>query len=157
MLEAALDAAGDAATAAVLVAGPAGIGKTRLLAELAAIARARGATVLTGRCIQLIGSGLPYLPLVEALRPLRDAPPLSELAGGSRLRLFEERAPCSGGSARTRRSCSCSRICTGRTSRRSTSSPTSRTPSRGHRILLFASYRSDGCCPATAAAPRRPG
>jgi DNA-binding SARP family transcriptional activator/DNA-binding GntR family transcriptional regulator len=66
----ALDAAGEGHGNAVLIAGPAGIGKTRLVDELAALARARGATVLGGRSIQLVGSGLPYLPLVDALRPI---------------------------------------------------------------------------------------
>ena len=49
----------------VLVAGEAGIGKTRLGAELAALAGADGATVLAGRCDQYLG--VPYLPLREAL------------------------------------------------------------------------------------------
>src|SRR5215207_3447293 len=57
----------------VLVAGEAGIGKTRLGAELAALAGADGATVLSGRCDQY--PGVPYLPLREALgRHLAAAP-----------------------------------------------------------------------------------
>jgi len=57
----------------VLVAGEAGIGKTRLGAELAALAAADGATVLAGRCDQY--PGVPYLPLREALgRHLAAAP-----------------------------------------------------------------------------------
>ena len=112
----ALDAARDGHGSAVLIAGPAGIGKTRLVAELAEHPRARGARVLRGRSIQLVGSGLPYLPLVDALRPiaaevasaqfdveLRELPRLvPELAANAavpndqhgrtdtRLRLFEE-------------------------------------------------------------------
>jgi DNA-binding SARP family transcriptional activator/DNA-binding GntR family transcriptional regulator len=103
-------AAGEGGT--VLVTGTAGIGKSRLVAETQARARGRAATVLTGRCIQLIGTGLPYLPLVEALRPLADAPEIRDLPAlrrllpvsgdeeqaaqepgthaGSRLRLLEE-------------------------------------------------------------------
>jgi DNA-binding SARP family transcriptional activator len=71
-LEQALDGATAARGATALVAGPAGIGKTRLVGELAERARRRGATVLTGRCIDLVGAALPYYPLVEAIRPLRD-------------------------------------------------------------------------------------
>jgi DNA-binding SARP family transcriptional activator len=57
----------------VLVAGEAGSGKTRLGAELAALAAAEGATVLAGRCDQY--PGVPYLPLREALgRHLAAAP-----------------------------------------------------------------------------------
>lgn len=51
-----------------LIAGEPGIGKTRLLAELAARARADGWTVLAGRAYE--GEGMPpYLPFVEALQP----------------------------------------------------------------------------------------
>ena len=104
-LEAALEVAGTT----LFVAGPAGIGKTRLTAELAERASARGTTVLAGRCIQLVGTGVPYLPLVDALRPLRGSltglrelprlvPDLADGAGApvaaaradSRLALFEE-------------------------------------------------------------------
>jgi DNA-binding SARP family transcriptional activator len=49
----------------VLVAGEAGIGKTRLAAELAGLAEADGAVVLAGRCDQYLG--VPYLPLREAV------------------------------------------------------------------------------------------
>ncbi|RBM16396.1 LuxR family transcriptional regulator [Prauserella sp. PE36] len=55
---------------AVLVAGDAGVGKTRLLAELSADAHDRGALVLTGRCLDVREGGLPYLPFAEALAPL---------------------------------------------------------------------------------------
>jgi DNA-binding GntR family transcriptional regulator len=37
--------------------------------------------VLSGRCIQLVGTGLPYLPVVDALRPLRGSPALKGLSG----------------------------------------------------------------------------
>src|SRR6266508_1361932 len=70
-LTAALEAATASRGSIVLVSGEAGIGKTRLVSEFATRARGGGATVLTGRCIDLVGAGLPYLPLVDALRPLR--------------------------------------------------------------------------------------
>jgi DNA-binding NarL/FixJ family response regulator len=54
----------------VLVAGDAGIGKTRLVTELAARARAAGAQPLVGRCIDLVGAEVAYLPVAEALRRL---------------------------------------------------------------------------------------
>jgi tetratricopeptide (TPR) repeat protein len=54
----------------VLLAGDAGIGKTRLVTELGARARAAGAQPLVGRCIDLVGVEVPYLPVAEALRPL---------------------------------------------------------------------------------------
>ena len=41
----------------------------------------RGATVLDGRCIQLVGMGLPFLPFAEALRPIGDSPAIAALAG----------------------------------------------------------------------------
>ena len=66
----ALDAtqAGNGVT--VLVAGEAGIGKTRLASELAERARDAGFEVLLGRSIDLVGTELPYQPFAEALRPL---------------------------------------------------------------------------------------
>lgn len=50
-----------------LVSGEPGIGKSRLLEELAAQARANQITVLTGRCWEA-GGAPPYWPWVQALR-----------------------------------------------------------------------------------------
>jgi DNA-binding SARP family transcriptional activator/tetratricopeptide (TPR) repeat protein len=54
------------AAGVVMVAGEAGSGKTRLLIELAGDARASGATVLAGRCIE--GGLVAFAPFTEALR-----------------------------------------------------------------------------------------
>ena len=62
-LTAAVERARTGRPAAVLLAGDAGVGKTRLLAELCGRARAAGATVLTGHCVDLGAVGLPYLPV----------------------------------------------------------------------------------------------
>ncbi len=53
-----------------LVGGESGIGKTRLVDELAARARGRGARALSGDCVELAEGELPYAPLIGALRPL---------------------------------------------------------------------------------------
>ena len=59
----------------VLVAGEAGIGKSRLADELAATAQGRGARVLWGRCWES-GGAPAYWPWVRSLRSyLRDAEP----------------------------------------------------------------------------------
>ncbi len=52
----------------VMLGGEAGVGKSRLAAELAGEVDADGATVLVGRCPA--GGAEPYHPLVEALGPL---------------------------------------------------------------------------------------
>jgi predicted ATPase len=65
--------------AMVLVAGDAGVGKTRLLAELADQARQRGAQVLVGGCVELGDIGVAYLPVVDALHELADDPGDAEL------------------------------------------------------------------------------
>jgi DNA-binding NarL/FixJ family response regulator len=57
----------------LLVSGDAGVGKTRLLTELAADAARRGFTVLSGRCAELADS-VPYLPLADALRGASSGP-----------------------------------------------------------------------------------
>jgi DNA-binding CsgD family transcriptional regulator/tetratricopeptide (TPR) repeat protein len=80
--------AGTGAT--VLVAGEAGIGKTRLASELANRARAAGFDVLLGRSIDLVGTELPYAPFVEALRPLGEIRYGDRQGAGSQLRVFEE-------------------------------------------------------------------
>jgi class 3 adenylate cyclase/tetratricopeptide (TPR) repeat protein len=53
-------------TRVALLAGEPGVGKTRLVAEVARELLDRGATVLGGRCDELIAA--PYQPFVEALR-----------------------------------------------------------------------------------------
>ncbi len=65
----------------VLVGGEAGIGKSRLIAEWAGRARARGALVLSGGAVD-VGetAALPYVAIVEALRPLTEDPGRSVLA-----------------------------------------------------------------------------
>src|SRR6266850_6081801 len=50
----------------VIVGGEAGMGKTRLVSELAARARRRGTVVLSGACTEAELS-LPYLPFLEAI------------------------------------------------------------------------------------------
>jgi DNA-binding CsgD family transcriptional regulator/tetratricopeptide (TPR) repeat protein len=89
-LERALDAAGTGNGATALIAGEAGIGKTRLATELASRARDAGFEVLVGRSIDLVGTELPYQPFVEAMRPLRDPSQVGEQTAGSQLRVFEE-------------------------------------------------------------------
>jgi DNA-binding CsgD family transcriptional regulator/tetratricopeptide (TPR) repeat protein len=77
-LAGALAAAGSGRGSTVLVGGEAGIGKSRVAAELAARARDQGWLVLAGHCIDLIGAGVPYLPVAEAIRSLRDSPALRD-------------------------------------------------------------------------------
>ncbi|HEY7073775.1 MAG TPA: BTAD domain-containing putative transcriptional regulator [Solirubrobacteraceae bacterium] len=87
-LGAALRRAESGSAATVLVAGEGGIGKTRLAKAVAARARAAGFRVLAGRCLDLVGPELPYLPFAEALRPLVTALPFAE--AGSQWRGFEQ-------------------------------------------------------------------
>jgi ATP/maltotriose-dependent transcriptional regulator MalT len=68
-LRAALDALGEG-SATTVIAGEAGVGKTRLVSEFVELAGAQGMTVLIGGCIDLGEGALPYGPVVEALRRL---------------------------------------------------------------------------------------
>lgn len=98
--------------AVALLGGEAGVGKSRLMAELAAAATARGALVLSGGAVD-VADPPPFLPLSVGLRSvLRDPPPrvaevvrpwLAELV---RLRIvpgrpgrFGETGPSAGGGA----------------------------------------------------------
>jgi DNA-binding CsgD family transcriptional regulator/tetratricopeptide (TPR) repeat protein len=69
ILEAAWRRATDAEPAVVLVGGEAGVGKTRLAAELTSRCAANETRVLVGHCVP-VGGVLPYAPIVEALRAL---------------------------------------------------------------------------------------
>jgi DNA-binding SARP family transcriptional activator len=77
VLQQALDGRGRV----VLVAGEPGIGKTRLLEELAGLAPARGAQVLIGCCYEM-EQNMAYAPVVEALRSLLTAPPSAATPAG---------------------------------------------------------------------------
>jgi DNA-binding NarL/FixJ family response regulator len=68
-LERAFAAATGGQPSVVVIAGEAGIGKSRLVAELCLRVRAAGGRAVIGGCLDL-GEGLPYLPFVEALRGL---------------------------------------------------------------------------------------
>src|SRR5262245_62754046 len=83
----ALDAAAAGAGSTVLVAGEAGIGKTRLATELGTRARDAGFEILVGRCLDLVGSELAYQPFVEALREL---PVVPAKGAGSQQRVFAD-------------------------------------------------------------------
>jgi DNA-binding CsgD family transcriptional regulator len=63
-----------------IVAGEAGVGKTRLVGELTAHAADAGFTVLTGHCVELGAEGLPLAPLIDALRTLARTTAADELA-----------------------------------------------------------------------------
>jgi predicted ATPase/DNA-binding CsgD family transcriptional regulator len=68
-----LDAAASGQPVVTLISGDAGVGKTRLVTELASTARAHGFTALAGRCAE-IGDAVPYLPLADALRDATTGP-----------------------------------------------------------------------------------
>jgi predicted ATPase len=78
-LAALLDHAEHGRPQLVLLAGEAGVGKTRLLAQFADRAEQRGVRVLAGGCVELGDIGLAYLPVVDALRGLADDPAEAEL------------------------------------------------------------------------------
>jgi DNA-binding CsgD family transcriptional regulator/tetratricopeptide (TPR) repeat protein len=67
-LEASLEQAESGRPMTVLVAGEAGIGKSRLVNEFTLRASRGGTSVLRGACVALIQDGLAFAPLVEALR-----------------------------------------------------------------------------------------
>ena len=70
LLEAARRRATDGEPAVVLVGGEAGVGKTRLVAELTDHSAADGIRVLVGGCVPVGDGALPYAPIVEVLRTL---------------------------------------------------------------------------------------
>ena len=148
-LEAALRDAADGRPSLAFVAGESGVGKSRLVAELAGRA---GARIAIGECVELGEEELPYAPIVSVLRTLArdDDPVLGELPDSVRAELAtllpelggEARngggartasrgcsrrcSRCSTSSAASSRSRSCSRTSTGPTARRAPSSSSSR-------------------------------
>jgi DNA-binding CsgD family transcriptional regulator/tetratricopeptide (TPR) repeat protein len=57
-----------AGPAVVVVGGEAGVGKTRMIDEFARRCRGEGARVLVGGCIELGEEGVPFAPVIQALR-----------------------------------------------------------------------------------------
>ncbi|HKO27548.1 MAG TPA: AAA family ATPase [Solirubrobacteraceae bacterium] len=85
-----LESAAAGEPVVVLVGGEAGVGKTRLVEEAAARARAAAARVLTGSCIEVGGEGLPLSPVVDVLRSLMrqmQDDELDEVLGPARIEL----------------------------------------------------------------------
>jgi DNA-binding CsgD family transcriptional regulator len=72
-LDDALNVAANGEPRIVALAGEAGVGKTRLAAELETRARERGFTVLHGECVEFGGEEFAYAPFVAALRDVPDA------------------------------------------------------------------------------------
>ena len=70
-----LDLAGTGQGATVLVTGEAGIGKTRLAAEVATCAGAKGFEVLLGRSIDLVGVELPVPTVRRRVASAREPVP----------------------------------------------------------------------------------
>ena len=89
-LRLALDQASAGRPGTRLITGEAGIGKSRLVEEFLAAARATDALVLEGDCLPLGEAGLAYAPFVAALRPLvrsLDPDRLDRLVGPGRAEL----------------------------------------------------------------------
>jgi predicted ATPase len=68
VLQRALARASSGTGTAVLIAGEAGIGKSRLVSEFEERARAREALVLIGECVELAEGELAFAPIISALR-----------------------------------------------------------------------------------------
>lgn len=87
MLGAFDDARLDARAATVLLAGDAGVGKTRFVAELTERVSRRDGRTVCGACLELVDRALPYAPIVEILRNLArtlTADELEEVVGPAR-------------------------------------------------------------------------
>ncbi|WP_432824703.1 helix-turn-helix transcriptional regulator [Dactylosporangium sp. CA-092794] len=98
-LRALLDRAAAGEPVVALVAGEAGIGKSRLVQEVSRIAADAGVRVLAGGCVELGGEGLPLAPLVDMLRTIARSTPVEDLqiclgpARSELARLLPELAP----------------------------------------------------------------
>jgi DNA-binding CsgD family transcriptional regulator len=69
----------DTGSGSVVVAGDAGVGKTRLLSELRQQAREAGWRTILGHCLDFGDSALPYLPFSEAFgRLATESPALAD-------------------------------------------------------------------------------
>ena len=82
-LERLLARASSGSSRAVLVAGDAGIGKSRLVGELEERARARDVCVLVGECVELAEGELAFAPIISALRGVMQEPASVEWLEGA--------------------------------------------------------------------------
>ena len=94
VLTGAFGAARSGRAAAVLVAGDGGVGKTRLVEELARHARRAGAVVLTGSAVDITDAP-PFWPVLSAIRNAARAEPDTDVA--TLLRQWLTRLPQAGG------------------------------------------------------------
>jgi ATP/maltotriose-dependent transcriptional regulator MalT len=88
--EAYRSAASDECGSAVLVAGEAGVGKTRLVSEFIDWVKEQGGLALVGGCLEFVDRALPFGPMIEALRQLHrslDDATLADVLGPSRVEL----------------------------------------------------------------------
>jgi predicted ATPase len=76
-----LSQAAGGVPAVALIGGEAGVGKTRLVSELAERASQAGFLAVAGQCLELGAAGLPLAPLVDVLRTLARSLPPDVLAG----------------------------------------------------------------------------
>jgi DNA-binding CsgD family transcriptional regulator/tetratricopeptide (TPR) repeat protein len=92
--------ADDGEAAAVVLAGDAGIGKTRLVTEISAEVQAQGGVVLLGHCLGLGQAAPPFLPILEIISQLHAATEDTEIVesterllradvAGDQVRLFD--------------------------------------------------------------------
>ncbi len=91
LLGQALERARGGVGSIALIAGEAGIGKTRLVSEFVAHLREDGLNVMLGRCVDLVGTELPFQPFTDALRPhVQVLPWMAESPEVSQRRVFEQ-------------------------------------------------------------------
>jgi DNA-binding winged helix-turn-helix (wHTH) protein len=94
-LTAALDAARGGRGGLLLLSGEAGMGKTRCASEFAALARSRGLSVWSGRCLD--GGAAPaFWPLIQVLRDAAVDPALAEPERSEAERLLQQLVPHAG-------------------------------------------------------------
>ena len=150
----------------LLVSGEAGIGKTRLVGDLAAFAAGTGFAVLVGRCHEgdYAPALWPWVTIVRGLPGADDAPELApllagsstaDLWGGSGLRMFDAVVALLADSAGDSPCCSCWRTSTGPTRRRSSCYATWRRAHRLRRCRVHPAY-GRGPPPSTTWSTRWP-